>query len=350
MKKYITCFASLLFAFTAACNFEKFVPPEQPDDITNIPAVSDTTYLQLRPDWDSDAGYDFNAPQDVLLGREPLVYIADTGNDRIVMLDLAGNILGQSQPVPHPVAMTQDSKLRLLIVSNDNKIYRINLLAHGHDIANAPVELVFEEVDNPDRRFTGISSQILPFQGTARLTYLVTATGQQTRDNQVLIFPEEFDVRVANAVNLEPNGLGILSASEPSGVTALRDFSQDFIFCMVGQNNFKVQWLTAGEFGFVARLSPAQGNLAIFQPDKFSLPEDVTVDQIGNIYVVDAEANYLYKFSPSGGELQSFGGSGSGERQFKNPQGVAFFDKTLYVADTGNNRIVRFKLSTDIEQ
>ncbi|MDZ7623899.1 MAG: hypothetical protein U5J96_05550 [Ignavibacteriaceae bacterium] len=31
---------------------------------------------------------------------------------------------------------------------------------------------------------------------------------------------------------------------------------------------------------------------------------------------------------------------------FNEPHGVAFFDKTLYVADTGNNRIVRFILST----
>jgi hypothetical protein len=47
--------------------------------------------------------------------------------------------------------------------------------------------------------------------------------------------------------------------------------------------------------------------------------------------------------------LFSTGGSGSGTRQFRQSYGVAFFDKTIYVADRGNNRIVRFKLSSDLQ-
>jgi len=38
-----------------------------------------------------------------------------------------------------------------------------------------------------------------------------------------------------------------------------------------------------------------------------------------------------------------------GPEQFDSPHAVAFFDKTLYVADTGNNRILRFILSTEIQ-
>ena len=347
--------ATLLFSlvFTLvflACDPEKYPIPEPAEDAEGSGAVSDTTYLQLRPVWGAETGYNFSQPRDILLGREPLIYIADTGNDRILMLDLSGTLLGQSQPVTNPVALTQDSKLNLLIVTDSNKIYRINLVAHKHDLAAAPVELVFNEVDNPDRRYTGIAPILIGQQGGTFLGYFVAATGNDTRDNQVLIFPEEFDVRVPNSVNLEPNGLGILSAASASGITTVRDFSADFIFCMIGQNSFKVQWITAGEFGFVPRLNPAQGDFDIFQPEKFSMPEDVTVDEEGNIYVVDADLDSLFKFSAAGEEQQSFGGSGSGEKQFNSPQGVAVFNKTLYVADTGNNRIVRFKLSTDVEQ
>ncbi|MCI0692408.1 hypothetical protein L0337_10450 [candidate division KSB1 bacterium] len=346
MKKQIILILSAYLVW--ACGGEKFQLPQQPDDTGGTVVVSDTTYLQLRPVWGAETGYNLNQPQDILLGREPLVYIADTGNDRILMLDLAGNILGQSQPIDNPVALTQDSKLNLLIVSGSNKIYRINLVAARHQIAAAPVELVFHEVDNPDRRYTGIAAVLVTIQNRATLGYYVAATGDDKRDNQALIFPEEFDIRVPNAANLEPNGLGILSASSPSGITTLRDFSADFIFCMIGENSFKVQWITPGEFGFTARLNPAQGNFDLFEPGKFSQPEDVTVDTEGNIYAVDAGLDYLFKFSAAGKEQHSFGGTGSGEKQFQQPSGVGFFDKTLYVADTGNDRIVRFKLSTDI--
>jgi DNA-binding beta-propeller fold protein YncE len=330
-----------------ACGGDKFPLPEQPDG-DGTGAVGDTTYLQLSPVWDANSGYGFSAPKDILVGREPLIYVADTGNDRVVLLDLAGNVLGNSQPVDNPVGLTQDSKLNLLIVSDSNKIYRINMVVNDHDIAAAPVELVFEETDNPDHRYTGIAAVLASVQGQSVIRYYVSASGDQRRDHQVLIFPEAFNVRLPDAVNLEPLGLGIQSASDPSGITTLRDFNIDFIFCMVGQNSFKVQWITSGEFGFTPRLNPADGDFDLFEPGKFSFPEDVTVDEEGSIFVVDADLNFLFKFSVSGEEQQSFGGAGSGEKQFNQPHGVAIFNKTLYVVDTGNNRIVRFRLSTDV--
>lgn len=332
----------------ASCGVEKFPLPQEQANNGGAGAVSDTTYLQLRPVWEAANGYDLKAPHDILVGREPLIYIADTDNNRILLLDLAGNILGSSQRIEHPVALAQDSKLNLLVVTETNKIYRLNLVAAQHRIADAPIETAFHEIDNPDRRYTSIAAQLVAAQSGAAILYFVAATGNDKKDNQVLIFPEHFNVRVPDAVSLEPNGLGMLSAATPSGVTTLRDFSSDFIFCMTGDNSFKVQWITAGQFGFVPRLNPSQGNFDIFEQDKFSAPEDVTVDAEGNIFVIDAARHRLFKFTSAGEEQQSFGNQGAGEKQFNTPQGVAFFNKTLYIADTGNNRIMRFKLSTDV--
>ena len=45
----------------------------------------------------------------------------------------------------------------------------------------------------------------------------------------------------------------------------------------------------------------------------------------------------------------SFGGTGAGPLQFSNPQGVAYYQRIVYVADTGNNRISRYRLNTDFE-
>lgn len=351
-RKGAACFKRaipfLLAALLTSCGVEKFPLPQEQGTNQGNAAVSDTTYLQLRPAWDAANGYDLKAPQDVLVGREPLVYIADSGNNRILMLDLAGNILGSSQPVEHPVALTQDAQLNLLIVTDSNKIFRINLVAAQHRIAEAPVETAFHEIDNPDRRYTGIAALLTSAQGEAEISYLVTATGNDKRDNQILIFPQDFKVRVPDEAGLESNGLGILSAASPSSITALRDFSEDFIFCMTGDNSFKVQWVTTGQFGYTPRLNPAQGSFDLFALNQFAAPQDVTVDAEGNIFVVDAVRDSLYKFSSAGEEQQSFGGSGSGEKQFHAPHGVAFFDRTLYVADMGNNRIVRFRLSTDV--
>jgi hypothetical protein len=45
----------------------------------------------------------------------------------------------------------------------------------------------------------------------------------------------------------------------------------------------------------------------------------------------------------------SFGGKGSGPLQFNRPKSIAFFNRTLYVADAGNKRIARFRLTSDYE-
>ncbi len=49
------------------------------DDNPNI--GGDTVYVQLNPAWEG-----YNRPQDVYVGREPLIYIADTENNEVVKL------------------------------------------------------------------------------------------------------------------------------------------------------------------------------------------------------------------------------------------------------------------------
>ena len=38
-----------------------------------------------------------------------------------------------------------------------------------------------------------------------------------------------------------------------------------------------------------------------------------------------------------------------GPKQFNMPSGVAYFRRVVYVADKGNNRIARYKLTSDFE-
>ena len=79
-------------------------------------------------------------------------------------------------------------------------------------------------------------------------------------------------------------------------------------------------------------------------PNKFTQPEGSCIDDAGNIYIADAQKDSVFKFTPFGDELQSFGGPSV----FNGPYAVAYYNNILYVADTGNNRILRFQLSTNL--
>ncbi len=68
---------------------------------------------------------------------------------------------------------------------------------------------------------------------------------------------------------------------------------------------------------------------------------DVAVDSLRNIYVLDNEK--VFKFSPTGELIWSFGGIGKEPSQFKNPTSIAIDKKGyIYVADQGNFRIQVF--------
>ncbi len=67
-------------------------------------------------------------------------------------------------------------------------------------------------------------------------------------------------------------------------------------------------------------------------------------------YVADAGLDSVFKFNAFGDELQSIGGfetNNPTQSILSEPHAVAYFDKIVYVADTGHNRVLRFILSTD---
>ncbi|GAB5537054.1 MAG: hypothetical protein Rubg2KO_33030 [Rubricoccaceae bacterium] len=111
--------------------------------------------------------------------------------------------------------------------------------------------------------------------------------------------------------------------------------------------------------------NPDAGDGALFETDQFEQVSSLAyaADQTGYIFVLDAQKDSLFVFNqagiegvappPGAGGTQpvrvSFGGSGSGPVEFASPQGVAYYERIVYVADTGNNRISRFRLNTDFE-
>lgn len=345
-------FISLFFVLSCA---DKFELPTNIGGLGNI--KGDTVYVQINPPWEG-----FNQPQDVYIGNEPFVYVADTDNNRIVMMNLAGIVLG-TREIKKPIAISQDYQLNLIVCAEFDTlgqtfsaVYKIDLVAASHNIANAPVIRLL-----PRPGIASDLNSLIKYTGVAVFfdnSFYVARTGPNNSslfnpDNSILIFQKKVlpdgskkDTLIGRLPSLEPTGTGILSTNNISSLTSFKRRNIDFIMTLTGNTNFKTQWLYynyASETpGYESRLSPNTNKMMF--PNKFSRPEGVTVDNFGNIYIADAERDSVYKFNSFGDELQSFGG----RSVFKEPYAVAFFDRTLYVADKGNNRILRFILSTDL--
>lgn len=332
------------------------------DDDINI--GGDTVYVQLFPVWEG-----FNKPQDVMVGREPYIYVADTDNNRIVMLNLDGQVLG-SRSIKHPVALAQDYRLNLLVVAQLDTIfggvtqtfsavYKLDLVSVNHQINIAPIEMLLpraEDLSRPEVEYTGACVFFNNMFYVSRKGPNNSGLTERDIDNSILIFiPKKFfranaegDTIIGRVPNIDPLGQGPVSAYEISSLTSFNNQSIDIIITLTGGTSFKANWLhyqiTPIDQRYVSNFSPSSGNELVI-PNRFERPEGSALDNSGNIFITDAGRDSIYKFNSFGDELNSFGGSDL----FNQPQGVAFFNKTLYVADTGNDRIVRFILSTEIQ-
>lgn len=374
MKDFLAILAILIFVFMNACTHDEFPTPTIPPAEQQFTSQDEAEYVQLNPPLDAAHGYHFSKPADIYVGVDNFLYVADTGNDRIVMMDAGGQIQGFSQKIPHPEAIAQNDSLQLLIVNKTNKIFKIDLYKYNHIIEAAPIDTVFHQASEPTRQFTGITVH-------NDFEYYVTVVDVADSSTNFKEFSFIYDFYPDNSwkgpLPLFVNGTGLFSAIVPTGIVSLRERwlgvsesqakTPSFIFTQTGRtsllkNNFKVQYITTVTIQGDEMLTPNTGYIgtAIYDPDQFYKPEDVAIDRGGFIFVVDAgrpdsskPAPGFYRFSSSSGQqLQAVTGAGRGEAQFKNPKGIAVLpfreEQTVYVADTGNNRILLFKLSTQL--
>jgi hypothetical protein len=359
MKKFLILSVFLVFIISCA---DKFDINQFSEYSKNINASGDTLYIQNGEPWSG-----FNNPQALLMGKEPFIYICDTGNDRIAMYDIAGIFHG-SISIKKPVAITQDYKLNLIVCAefdtagfSYSAVYKINLVAAAHDIANAPVTriLPIRSADfNLQRKYTAVTV----FYDNS---IFVARSGPNNNsvsnpDNSIfkiapiklkaggdILVPSDGDTLTIERVPfIDPISQGLISANGINSMTAFNKNNVDFIATLSGESSFKAQWFHFYSSGieekYISQFNPAQG-VAFVKPNRFLSPAGSCLDLSGNIFIADPGKDSVFKFNPFGEELQSFGGS----QYFLQPTSVAYFDRILYVLDASKNQILRFKLSTD---
>jgi sugar lactone lactonase YvrE len=76
---------------------------------------------------------------------------------------------------------------------------------------------------------------------------------------------------------------------------------------------------------------------------QFKEPNGIATDSAGNIWVVDTGNNRVQEFNEKGEYLSQFGKEGTGNGQLKGPKGIAIDSEgDIWVVDTGNNRLQKF--------
>jgi hypothetical protein len=384
VKRAISRILSVTLALGLAfsCGEKIDLPTESPPSGD----LGDTLYLLLNPPWDEAHGYEFSAPTCLYFGHDTYLYVADTENDRILQLDAAGSIQREIS-IFNPISVSQDELMRLLVVTGEKKVFKIDVgpggdglpyIAFDYDAIppglppsdSSEYRFKLNSMIGEGDRFRSISD--LPFNDKS---YFIAVSSYEVNNGRIIWFwgatekitaaDSVFDGKYANAEAdtfknpVVATGNGITTTTFPNSIYAYASGSIMHLIICQDQGSFPVHDLKferqVWNRHWVFNYTHAPGQTDLLAPGMFDRPAGAVTDPQGNIYVVDSGPNSLCggaKFSRLGELLETLCDADTAGL-FHSPAGIAYdiygARRTLYVADTGANRILRFKLSTDLE-
>ncbi len=356
-------------------------------------------YVPILPFWQG-----FEELRDVFVGYDEMVYVVDRKG--VHVLDLTGR-RHRLIPISGATAVTQDRRLHLYVAAriqyavNDSETYSLPAVFRLSNTATSSniqwEDTIIHPFDDPSRRLIGVrpTDTLVRFEGIAcradNTVYLLrqgpvnNLASTAWPDNSVLFFNADGE-SIGYAFGLNPIAPDLKSVSGASAITTFAAPPQriygiptthDFLLTLSTNPpaEFGTIWireevdpnvgLSYSENAALLQKDRTKGKRFLYDPFRFTAPIDVCIagDKTGYIFVVDSVRDSVYQFTQKGIEgvpplpsmneshhiIVSFGGSGSGPFQFEGPVAIAYYQKTLYVADRGNGRIARFRLNIDIE-
>lgn len=283
--------------------------------------------LSVSPDLILSQG--LNAPRNVAVGQDGRIYIADSGNHQIQVFDENGRFLtswGQFGSGP------TDLNEPWGIVVSDDHLYVADTWNHRVQKFTLDGDWVGSfgrsgsVVDEPDTGGLGLFFGPRDLLLLPNGLLLVTDTGNHRlqlldRDGNFLRAIGQFGTRPGEFN--EPVGLAL----GPDGTIAVMDTW-----------NGRIQQFTADLFPI------NEWTVNAWAGQSINNKPYAAIDSEGRLYVTDPEGYRILIFDQMGNYLGRFGQFGADADRFGLPNGIAIDNQNnLYIADAGNNRIMRYE-------
>lgn len=313
-------------------------------------------------DWNAGP---LSAPQDLYAGPGGKLYIADTGNDRIVILDRdfkPAGVIGEfahdgkqdGLKGPQGIYVAPDGSVfvadtdnrRIVEFDGAGKAKRIipepesTLLRQGFQYA--PTKLA---VDKAGRLYVisqGSYEGIMEFEsdgtfsgfiGTNRVKFSPVdlfwkrISTKAQREQMQQFIPIEF-----NNLDVDENGFIYTSASEENSDQPLKRLNPSGTDILRSKGYFPPK----GDVGNLEGGSVTGSSIFV----------DVTPDRAGMFSALDAKRGRVFTYDKDGNLLYEFGGLGSQQGNFRTPVAIDLLGDRMAVLDKDNNRLSVFAPTT----
>lgn len=293
----------------------------------------------------------FDRPMGVAFGKEGRIYVADTGNNRVVVFDRNGKYLkqfgefGVAKPLPGIPSTWKPGRLNFptgVATDEGGNVYVADF--HNDQVQVFTSEGKFVRAF-PDRaKPTGRGSSGQDGQGIAVTAVAVRGDYVYATDTyQVFVFRKTGElVRQFGMPGLGPSGL-----DHPNGI----DVAEDGTIYVSDSNHNRVSAFSADGKPLWQLGRPAQATTATPDPNAeraengvFGLPRGLTVLDNDELIVVDTFDFRLVRLSTDGKELARYGDRGVAPAQMNFPNAVDAQGDRLVVADKENGRAIVVRL------
>ncbi|KYG32292.1 YIP1 family protein [Alkalihalobacillus trypoxylicola] len=282
----------------------------------------------------------FSQSEDLKIGRDGLLYVADTGNRRIIVGTRQGELVRiiETEEMQRPTG---------IFLSEDDKIYVADEVAAKIFVFNLEGELL-DEYERPDSPLFGASSSFVPEK-----------VAVDRRDNIYVISRGNSNgIIQINANNGEFIGYFAPNRTAVSPLTMFRRaiFTEEQLSRMIDMipptaNNLNIDekglvyTVTQGVADPIRKLNVAGNNLLDLKVAD-SFPSSIDTGSLENIFVA-SEHGFIYEYTSEGNLLFVFGGRDDGRQRvglFGKISAIAIDqDDIIYALDPEKNQIQLFQ-------
>ncbi|MBR4072503.1 MAG: hypothetical protein IKK24_01055, partial [Clostridia bacterium] len=260
----------------------------------------------------------FSGPRGIFRANSGHLFVADTGNGRIVELDQSYNLIRiitkpDSPFWPDdksfkPISVVVDSGNRIYALSENLNLGVVNMTADGEFLGFYGAQKVRQSIIDWFRRKFATKEQKARMVKTVPRVY-----------NSIFIDNRDFVWLTANSIEKQ-NLIEYMSSKSPvdAPIKRLNPNGDDILF-----RNAK--WAPGGDLG-----------------DEPSGIVDVCVNNNGIYSILDGKKNKIFTYDSDGNLLYAFGGTGQQIGTFNLCSSIVYFNNELIVLDKGYGTVTRF--------
>jgi hypothetical protein len=325
-----------------------------------VPAPSPYAFTKVMYGQDWKIG-NLSSPQDLFVGKDRNIYIADTGNNRIVILDEQFRVVhviaefdnnGKKDTFNQPEGVFHDSGGHLYVADTQNRrLVELNdqgvlvrvfgepkstLLREGFQYM--PIKLAVDKAEriyvisrgsyegimefDTDNVFSGfIGTNRVKFNPVDLFWKRISTKAQREQMQQFI--PLEF-----NNIDIDADGFIYTTTSEESSERPIKRLNLSGVDILRSRGYF-----------------PPKGDintLNVGSSPGSSIIVDIASDVGGMYSALDSKRGHIFTYDKDGNLLYEFGGLGSEQGKFRTPSAIAMLDERMLVLDKDNNRLTVF--------